>query len=589
MNEKILESVRVLQSDAGKSEKEKAFEGIYNDFSKSAYFIALKLMKNPQSAEDVTQEVFVKVFQKIGELKDPMAFPAWFKRVTVNQCTAALKKNKTLTSMEETETTDLEFFEESNENLIPDKALDNAESARLIVGIIDRLPAPQKVCIFYYYYEQLSVLEIAESLAVSENTVKTRLSLARVKIKKELEKMNKKEGIKLYSIAPFVIPALLRTMGETQVPEHLFGNISAELGLSLAATTAGSILATLKAKALIAAGTVVATGGVIAGVIIANPEDTDVEDAYNPDIVTTTATISMTVTIPEETTFDTITTFVESETSDVSDSSESIVSESSESSESGEVSVSESASVMTPPETSESVTATSGTVTEVTTAVTTAAVSESSTVTTVSESASTTATQTEPPKSTLKVGDMVKVGGFDWRVLEVEDGKALILSDKVLSKRQYHSDRKAVITWENCDLRKWLNGSFFNDTFSADEKSRIADTTVINKDNEWHGVAGGNSTTDKLFILSMSEMVKYFGDSGQLANRPKSANYINDQYNSARVVYDLSGKAAWLWVRSPGNGTNRAATTNLDGDLDPRGNIADNNNGGIRPAMWLEY
>jgi len=172
--------------------------------------------------------------------------------------------------------------------------------------------------------------------------------------------------------------------------------------------------------------------------------------------------------------------------------------------------------------------------------------------------------------------------------MEVRNNNAMILSERVLTRRQYHSSRSDDVTWSNSDLRAWLNGSFYN-TFTTEEKNRIVQTSLENLDNQWHGTEGGSSTTDRVFILSMSELVKFFGDSGQLADRPSGANYINDQFNSARVSLDLSGRAVWLWIRSPGNNTNRAATTNNDGDIDPRGNIVDNNNGGIRPAMWISF
>ena len=191
------------------------------------------------------------------------------------------------------------------------------------------------------------------------------------------------------------------------------------------------------------------------------------------------------------------------------------------------------------------------------------------------------------PGIPVKIGDVIRFGGYDWRVKEIQNGQALLLSESVLIKRQYHSDRKDDVTWENSDIRAWLNGEFYNDTFSAQEKTQIALTTVENKNNQWHGTSGGNNTSDKLFLFSMDELVKYFGDSGQLENKPRSANYINDEYNAARVSYDLNGKVSWLWIRSPGNSNKRAATTNLDGDIDPRGDIVDNRNGGIRPAMWI--
>jgi RNA polymerase sigma-70 factor (ECF subfamily) len=149
MNPKILQAVEAVQKG-----NQRAFETLYNEFSQLSYFTALKLLNNNQhEAEDVVQEVFIKVFQKIGELQDPQAFPAWLRRITVNQCAAVLKKSKPTISTEEVE--ELDFIEETDDALIPDKALDNAETARLIVEIIDKLPEPQRVCILFYYYEQM--------------------------------------------------------------------------------------------------------------------------------------------------------------------------------------------------------------------------------------------------------------------------------------------------------------------------------------------------------------------------------------------------------------------------------------------------
>ncbi|MCL2816885.1 MAG: InlB B-repeat-containing protein [Clostridiales bacterium] len=148
-------------------------------------------------------------------------------------------------------------------------------------------------------------------------------------------------------------------------------------------------------------------------------------------------------------------------------------------------------------------------------------------------------------------GVTIKFGGIDWLVLEVQDGKALILSEKILEKRPYHE--REYITWENCSLRGYLNGEFYNNTFSAAEKARIVETAVKNDDNQWYGSAGGNDTLDKIFLLSLEEVVKYFGDSGQLANMPGDLTLgINDQYNSARIAYDKDGNDLNWWLRSPG-------------------------------------
>jgi len=118
--------------------------------------------------------------------------------------------------------------------------------------------------------------------------------------------------------------------------------------------------------------------------------------------------------------------------------------------------------------------------------------------------------------------EKMRFGGIDWLVLEVSDGKALLLSEQLLEPGRYN-DRWDQVTWRSCSLRWYLNGDFYDKTFSEAEKSRIAETTVINNDNQWYGTPGGSDTTDKIFILSIEEVVKYFGDSGQLKNRPSDS------------------------------------------------------------------
>ena len=61
----------------------------------------------------------------------------------------------------------------------------------------------------------------------------------------------------------------------------------------------------------------------------------------------------------------------------------------------------------------------------------------------------------------------------------------------------------------------------------------------------------GNATKDRIFLLSIEEVVKYFGDSGQFKNRPKDAYFIEDQYNSARIAEDADGIVFWWWRRPP--------------------------------------
>jgi hypothetical protein len=206
----------------------------------------------------------------------------------------------------------------------------------------------------------------------------------------------------------------------------------------------------------------------------------------------------------------------------------------------------------------------------------------------------------------VAVGEIIQFGGYDWRVLDVRDGKALIITDKVIESRPYNDEW--YITWADCDLREYLNGSFYN-SFNATNKNWISETRNVNKDNQWHGTSGGADTTDNIFLLSLEEVVKYFGDSGQLANGdPNNDWFIDDQYNSARVAYTAkrvrivytakgypdylitrpAGTAWGWWLRSPGGwGYGYAACVSHIGRVFVDGCRVDHSDNGLRPALRL--
>jgi len=186
-----------------------------------------------------------------------------------------------------------------------------------------------------------------------------------------------------------------------------------------------------------------------------------------------------------------------------------------------------------------------------------------------------------------KIGSIMPFGRYDWRVLDVQNGRALLLTDKVIEKRTYHHVLKDV-TWEKCGLRSYLNGEFYNSF--GQEKSRIAETRLTNKNNPWHpNIPGGNDTNDWIFLLSLDEVcggIPYFGDSS--SGLKNQSNSIWDENNSKRIANDDSGEACRWYLRSPGTriqGCNVAYV----GDA---GNVYVNGTYarlacGVRPALWV--
>jgi hypothetical protein len=215
--------------------------------------------------------------------------------------------------------------------------------------------------------------------------------------------------------------------------------------------------------------------------------------------------------------------------------------------------------------------------------------------------------------NTVRVGETIEFGGRDWRVLDVQGSHALILHETVITERPYHRLWEDV-TWETSSSRAWLNDEFFN-SFSAEDRERIRETNVINDDNpwtffelrgNWNKTAGGANTTDRIFSLSIEEVVRYFGDSGMLAvgadenNRDMYTEYhhpnhgiynfgIHDQYSHARIARNEEGSASWWWLRSSGFIPSYATYVHDDGSLRVDGFDVDvsPSGGGLRPALWL--
>ena len=187
--------------------------------------------------------------------------------------------------------------------------------------------------------------------------------------------------------------------------------------------------------------------------------------------------------------------------------------------------------------------------------------------------------------ASVVIGDSILFGGYAWRVLDVQGGRALLLSEHVIEQRAFHGTREDA-TWANSTIRRYLNSEFYNQ-FTSEERTQIVETRVINNNNPWYGTYGGADTVDKIFLFSLEEVVRYFGDSGQFTNRPGDVWQIDDQYNAARQATNQDGEASWWWLRSPGEEGLRAAHVRIAGYIRVMGEVVSYSPGGVRPAMWV--
>ncbi len=198
----------------------------------------------------------------------------------------------------------------------------------------------------------------------------------------------------------------------------------------------------------------------------------------------------------------------------------------------------------------------------------------------------------------IQVGDYISFGSYEqdndmtngkedieWLVLDKQDNKILVISKYGLDAKPYNTEY-ANITWENCTLRSWLNDDFYNTAFSADEKKAIVQSEVSAEKNPKYDTNPGNDTTDKVFMLSISEVNKYF--SSDSARQCAATDYAIAQGAWTSSKYTVDGKGAyWWWLRSPGRNQCRTARVSSDGSVGCSGDFVYSINGCVRPAMWI--
>lgn len=185
-----------------------AFTNLYMLTYSELYHIVKVFIHNEDTAQDIVQETYYKSLRKIKQLKEPDKFPVWIKKIAVNTAKAHLRKVDWVLFSEADGEGGKSIAELQDERLehIPEIVVDQAETKELIDQILGELDEKQRMVVGMFYYEQMSVNEIAEALNCSVNTVKSRLNYARKKIGKEIVELEKK-GVILRTAAP--IPILM--------------------------------------------------------------------------------------------------------------------------------------------------------------------------------------------------------------------------------------------------------------------------------------------------------------------------------------------------------------------------------------------
>ena len=167
----------------------RAFEALYDRFKDYVYRTALFVTRNSSDAEEAVQETFLDVLRALPNyrVEGPARFETWLYRVTVNRCRSRLRR-KTLPSAEWEDIEErLERIPEPHPDHDPEGVTVDRERAVELWQAVDELSEAHRVVVLLRYQQGLSYSEIAQTLGISEGTVKSRLYNAHRRLKGQLE------------------------------------------------------------------------------------------------------------------------------------------------------------------------------------------------------------------------------------------------------------------------------------------------------------------------------------------------------------------------------------------------------------------
>jgi RNA polymerase sigma factor (sigma-70 family) len=164
-----------------------AFEPLVEKYKKLAYNISLKLVRQPEDAEEITQDAFVKAYRSLKGFKGDAKFSTWLYRIVYNSSVSHLRKKQRMV---------LETGEEKEMLRLADSGPGDQGEEMMSIALkkaLDELPAEEQTMITLYYYQDNSIDEIAEIMGLTVSNVKVRLFRTRHKLHDLMQQLIKNE------------------------------------------------------------------------------------------------------------------------------------------------------------------------------------------------------------------------------------------------------------------------------------------------------------------------------------------------------------------------------------------------------------
>jgi RNA polymerase sigma factor (sigma-70 family) len=195
-----MKKIKELVSSA-KSGNKKSFDKLYELTHNDVWYNCLSLLKDEENAKDIMQETYITAFLKLDTLKDEEKFCGWLTAIATNKSKNKLKGKVEYQIDDEVLITEAE----TDELMLPEEYITKTEKRKVLLQIMeDTLSFNQYQTVLMFYFDEMSISEIAQGLEISEGTVKSRLNSSRAKMKTAIEDYENKSGDKLHGVV--VVP-----------------------------------------------------------------------------------------------------------------------------------------------------------------------------------------------------------------------------------------------------------------------------------------------------------------------------------------------------------------------------------------------
>ena len=299
---------------SAKNGNKKAFDKLYKLTSNDVWFTCVSLLKDEENAKDIMQETYITAFLKLDTLKDEEKFCGWLTAIATNKSKNKLKGKVEYQIDDEVLITEAE----TDELMLPEEYITKTEKRKVLLQIMeDTLSFNQYQTVLMFYFDEMSISEIAQGFEISEGTVKSRLNSSRAKMKTAIEDYEKKSGDKLHGV---VVVPFFTTIFKEEAKSLAVPNITIKLpnGQTLATSatkgiatgaksTVSSIVkatanATVKAKVIaVVCGATILAGISAVGISILAGCNAEKEPTEPSVISSTVQTSTVPTTVPKTT------------------------------------------------------------------------------------------------------------------------------------------------------------------------------------------------------------------------------------------------------------------------------------------------